>query len=258
MIYSNKSFGSPISFIIRCFSYTVCLLVTFFMSSCGLVSDADKKIYWNNMRQTNELEYQYRALASEIHSIKPCYLIHPESGSKGAFNSVGSQVSLTRSACYLAVAGASGNEYICDKVVSVSTIFLSGADFNEESCRRVAKSKSMTSYNLNVPEIVSLAGYSEAEIDTYLIDKGRFSNFETAKHFRENNPSTYWGEVTRNLLNSEEFFEQISNLPGFGTSADKAEMNKIQWEPRQQRPWIPPEQREQSVPEVNLQAQEQL
>ncbi|WP_157092261.1 hypothetical protein [Thioalkalivibrio nitratireducens] len=232
----------------------ILVLLSASMTGCGLVSDADEKLYFGEKRQPVELEYQYVALANELQSIKPCYLIHPRSLRAGAFGSVGSQVSLNRSTCFAWVAEGSGNEKPCDKVRSASTLFLSGADLNAETCRRNARVPGMVSLRLDVPEIVALAGYEEEEIDVYLVSEGRFSGIEAAQRYRRDQPSTYWNEVQMTLLHTEQFFDRIGRLPGFGTAEDQATMNALRWEPRQQRLWTLPEQRTRSVPEIRVPA----
>lgn len=225
------------------------------MSGCGFFSDADEKFYFSEGRQPDPLEYEYRALADELHSIKPCYLIHPHSLSKGGFAPVGSQVSLLRSRCFATVAQGTGNEHVCDKVRSASTFFLSGAELDAENCRSLARVKGGTAFSLDVAGMVSLAGYDEDEVNAYLYSKGRFSSIEVAMRYRRDRPSTYWNEVRMTLLHTEEFFNRITQFPGFGTPEDEAKMQALKWEPRKQRLWTPPEERTHSSPELRLPAQ---
>jgi len=225
------------------------------MSGCGLLSDSDEKIYFNDSRQPDELEWQYLGLANELRSSKPCYLIHPKSLRKGAFNSIGNQVALIRSQCFLVAAVGSGNARVCQEVRSASTLFLSGANMNADLCRQLTSMKGGYAYDLDVAEIVSLAGYSEDEVNEYLVSEQRFSSVDRARHYRQERSSTYWGEVRRNLLHSEGFFERIEHLPSFGTAEDAAQMKKVSWDPRPQGQWVPPEQRTGSVPQVRLPAQ---
>lgn len=233
---------------------TVLVLLSVVASGCGLLSDADEKFIFGTTRQPEELEYQYRALANELHSIKPCYLIHPQSVRREAFSAVGSQVSLVRSSCFDAVADSSGNESYCDQVRSASTLFLSGANLNAEICRRVARTGGGISLHLDVPGIVSLAGYDVDYIDTYLVSEGRFSSTAVARQYRQERSGTYWNEVRTTLLHSEDFFVRIAQLPGFAASADLAKMQALVWEPRRQRLWIPPEQRQRTMPGVEVSA----
>ena len=165
----------------RIFYLVVFFIMSASLSGCGLFSDADEKFLFGDTRKPDALEYEYRALANELHSIKPCYMIHPQSLRKGGFGPTGNQVSLLRSRCFAAVAEKSGDERFCDKVRSASTLFSSGANLNAESCRRTARLsqgrriQSGVSYRLDVPQIVSLAGYEEEEIDAYLVAEGRRS-----------------------------------------------------------------------------------
>ena len=231
------------------------LLVATLINGCGVFSDADEKRY-GDTRQPDALERHYLALANELQSSKPCYLIHPESLIRSGFNAVGSQVALKRSRCFFVVARASGAPDLCEKVRSVSTIFLSGADMNTQLCRRVASVRGGYGYGLDVPRIVALAGYTEEEVDAYLVSEERFSSLDVARRYRQERSSTYWGEVRRHLLHSEAFFERIDRLPSFGTAQDAAEMGTLAWKPRPQRPWVPPEQRGRSAPAVRVPAQE--
>ncbi|MDI6402517.1 hypothetical protein QLX67_10970, partial [Balneolaceae bacterium ANBcel3] len=109
-----------------------------------------------------------------------------------------------------------------------------------------------TSSHLDVKNLVTLAGYKETDIDLYLVSEGRFSSVEIAKQFRENRPGTYWGEVQRNVLHSSDFFDRISDFPGFGTSEDLEKMKSVPWAPRHQRQWTPPEERRPSTPEFGV------
>lgn len=245
----------------KLFFVIIFIVISGSVTGCGFFSDADEKFYFGEKIEPDKLEYQYRALANELHSIKPCYLIHSQSLSRGGFGSVGNQVSLLRSQCFAVVGEALGDERICDKVRSASTLFLSGANLNADLCRQKARLnressiRGSSSYRLDLPEIVSLAGYDLDEIDTFLVSEERFSGMEAAMDYRQNMPETYWGEVSRTLLHSEDFFDRITNLPGFGTSGDRANMNALRWETRQQRQWVAPEQRTQTVPEIRIPAQ---
>ena len=237
------------------FSVAILVMLSASVSGCGFFSDADEKFYFGEERKPNELEYQYRALANEIHSIKPCYLIHPDSLSGSWFGPVGNQVSLLRSRCFHVVAQGSGNESICDKVRSASTLFLSGAALNADNCRRVARTKGGSSFNWDVQKLVYLAGYDNDEVDEYLVSEGRFSSIDAAMSYRRDRSSIYWNEVQMTLLHTEQFFNRIGQFPEFGTPEDRADMNALKWEPRQQRLWIPPEERTHSAPELRVPAQ---
>jgi len=229
------------------------MLLSLLVSGCGFFSDADEKFYFGEPRGPEKLERQYPALANVLHSIKPCYLINDQSLTTGGFNAVGSQVTLTRSHCFMVVATATGDPKFCQKVRSASTLFLSGSNFGKSTCHRLAHSKSgFPTSRLNVPEIVSLAGYKMEEIDAYLVEKDRFSSLEAAMQFRQHRASTYWDEVSMTLLHTAEFFDRIEQLPGFGSEEDHAKMRAVPWEPRQQRLWVPPEQRTRSLPEVSV------
>lgn len=242
--------------------YLLALLVVLLsMGGCGLFSDTDEKFFFGETRAPDAREYEYRALANELHSIKPCYLIHPQSLSRGGFGPVGNQVSLLRSRCFAAVAENAGDERLCNKVRSASTLFSSGANLNAESCRRVAQMNrgrtiiGRTAYSLDVPQIVSLAGYDEEEVDAYLVSAGRFSSMEAAQRYRQEHASSYWNEVKMTLLHTQAFFDRIADLPGFGTSDDQQKMDSVIWNPRQQRLWAPPEERARSRPELGVPAQ---
>jgi len=257
----NLLMKAMFKFTTRLFSMAIFFMMSASLSGCGLFSDADEKFLFGDTRKPDALEYEYRALANELHSIKPCYLIHPQSLSRGGFGPVGNQISLLRSRCFAAVAEKSGDERFCDKVRSASTLFSSGANLNAESCRRTARLnqgrmvQSGVSYRLDVPQIVSLAGYDEEEIDAYLVSEGRFSSMEAAMRYRRDQSSTYWNEVKMTLLHTEAFFDRIAHMPGYGTSDDQRKMNALRWNPRQQRLWTPPEERTHSTPEIRLPAQ---
>ena len=225
------------------------------VSGCGFFSDADEKFYFGEERKPNELEYQYRALANEIYSIKPCYLIHPHSLSGSGFGPVGNQVSLVRSRCFHVVAQRLGDERICKKVRSASTLFLSGAELDADNCRRIARAKGGSSFNLDVQQIVYLAGYDNDQVDQYLVSEKRFSSIDAAMNYRRDRASIYWNEVQMTLLHTEQFFNRIGQFPEFGKPEDRAKMNAVEWAPRQQRFWTPPEERTHSAPELRVPAQ---
>lgn len=236
------------------FCLAIIALLSCSISGCGFFSDADERFYFGEERAPDQLEYEYRALANEVHSIKPCYLIHPFSLSKGGFGPVGSQTYLLRSRCFAVVAQASGNEQLCDEVRSASTLFLSGAALNADNCRRTVRAKGGSSFSLDVPELVALAGYKDHEVDEYLFSEDRFSSPETAASYRQDRSSTYWNEVRMTLLHTEEFFNRIADFPEAGTAEDRARMQALEWEPRQQRLWTPPEERTRSAPQLRVPA----
>lgn len=249
-------------FMTKIFSVAIIVILSASMSGCGLFSDADEKFIFTDTRKPDAQEIEYRALANELHSIKPCYLVHPQSLSKGGFGPTGNQVSLLRSRCFAVVAEGLGDVRLCDKVRSASTLFLSGANLNAELCRQLARMnhersiKSGTgSYSLDVSKIISLAGYDEAMVDAYLVSEGRFSSLETAMRYRRDQSSTYWNEVKMTLIHTQDFFDRIAHMPGFGTPEDEAKMQDLKWQPRQQRLWTPPEQRVRSAPELRVPAQ---
>ena len=218
------------------------------LGGCGFFSDADQKFYFHPTETGNELEPQYISLAQHLHSIKPCFLISPNSLSLGSFNPVGSQVSLVRSRCFSQVARLTHDARICDRVRSASTLLYSGADENAQSCRIASQYNGMIAYRMEVKEIVQLAGYGEDEVDTYLTAAARFSSVAAAERFRREQPVVYWAEARAYLLPSREFFSRIDRLPAFGTAADREEMAAVAWRPLQQRHQPPPEQRTQRRP----------
>lgn len=220
------------------------------VGGCGFFSDADQKFYFPPTETGNELEPQYISLAQHLHSIKPCFLISPNSLSLGSFNPVGLQVSLMRSRCFSEVAHLTHDARICDRVRSVSTLLYSGADVNAQSCRIASQHEGgMIVYGMEVKEIVQLAGYREDEVDAYLTAAARFSGLAAAERFRQEQPVVYWEEARVYLLPSREFFSRIDRLPAFGTTAaDREEMAAVTWRPLQQRHQPPPEQRTQRRP----------
>lgn len=220
------------------------------LAGCGLVSNADEKFLFAETRPPFELESQYIALANELHSVKPCYLIAPDSLRVLPFNAIGSQVTLARSVCFSVVAGSAGDERWCAKVRSASTLLFSGADLNAENCRRVARVTGTVSLEFDVPGIIRLAGYEPDEVDAFLVEQGRFSSIDAATRYRRDSPSIYWNEVRMTLLHTADFFARIEQLPAYGDSGDLAAAAALEWQARQQRPWVPPEQRARSAPSI--------
>lgn len=144
------------------------------MSGCGALSDADDRIFSSDWRKPEPVESLLLALASDIWSEKPCYLIHPESLWVAGFSSGGTRVGYLRSTCFFEVAEATGNAGLCDKVRSVSTLFASGAGLNREACIRYATTgHSAVSRRLDIEDVLTLAGYEIAEVDAFLVSAGR-------------------------------------------------------------------------------------
>lgn len=226
----------------------------FAMTGCGALSDADDKVFSSDWRRPEPVERLFLALASDIWSEKPCYLIHPESMWIAGFNSGGSKVGYLRSECFADVAEKTKNPALCDKVRSVSTFFQSGASLNQEACIRATSSNSAVSRHLDMPAILELAGYDTPKIDALFVSKGRFTSPERAAHFRDNAPGIYWSEVRQYVIASPEFFARIHDLPGFASEADREAMRRVTWLPRYRRDLPLPEERSSSprLPEVRI------
>jgi len=209
------------------------LLTIALLSGCGAVSDADEKIFLNQ-READSIERQFLYLASFLDSAKPCYLIHPQSMSIVPFNSDGTKVSFVRSSCFRNVAVNTGDETLCQQVRSVSTFLYSGDKLNAASCREITSTAGgvRMGNNLIIQEIVALAGYTESDIDTFLVVEGVFSSETEAAQQRQQDPSSYWYDVRLTLLHSEEFFNRIDQMPGHSDSNDQAAMAAIPWQPR--------------------------
>ena len=202
------------------------------LSGCGAISDADEKIFVNH-READDIERQFLYLATYLDSAKPCFLIHPESLSIAPFNADGTKVSFVRSTCFSNVAAHTGDETLCQHVRSVSTFLYSGDKLDAARCRQSASTASgvRMGNSLNIQEIVALAGYSESDIDTYLVSENVYSTLAGAARDRQQNPAGYWYEVRTTLLHSRDFFYKIDEFPGFSNSSDRAEMKVIPWKP---------------------------
>ena len=235
-------------------SSLLALVIVVAVSACGALSDADEKVFTSDRRQPEAVEWLFLALASDIWSEKPCYLIHPQSMQVGGFNSVGAQASYLRSICFRDVAEATRNPRLCDKVRSVSTFFLSGAAMNRQACIDASAGHSTISRQLDLPAIIEIAGFDLAAVDALLVAKGRFTNLERAAHFRDSAPGIYWSEVRQYVIASPEFFERITRMPGFASEADRVAMREVTWQPRYRRDLPLPEQRATSprTPEIRL------
>lgn len=209
------------------------LLSMVLLSGCGAVSDADEKIFLNQ-READRIERQFLYLASYLNSVKPCFLIHPQSVTIAPFNSAGTKVSFVRSNCFRNVVTHTGDDTLCQQVRSVSTLLFSGDKLNVARCRESAASVGSVRVgnNLNIQEMVVLAGYMENDIDLYLVAEGVFSSPAEAAQQRQQNPSSYWYEVRLTLPHSRDFFDRIDQLPGYSNSQDQAEMAAIPWQPR--------------------------
>ncbi|SDY04574.1 hypothetical protein SAMN05421881_10165 [Nitrosomonas halophila] len=211
------------------------------VSGCGAISDADEIIFFK-YRQPDELERQYLHLATYLNSAKSCFLIHPETLSVAPLNPDGSKVSFLRSSCFMHVASLSGDDAICQKVRSVSTFLYTGNMLNAKLCRELASTANpyagrqvAGAGNLNVQKILTLAGYSESDVDTFLVAEGRFSSAERAAYYRDNEPSVFWLEVMEYVIGSRGFFNRIDILPGFASERDLEAMKNVTWRPRFQK-----------------------
>lgn len=212
-------------------SWFVGLFITvLLLSGCGAISGADEKVFFKH-READSLERQYRFLAGYIGSEKPCFLIHPESLVISPYNADGTRVWFVRSSCFAAVADYTGDETLCQYVRSVSTFLYSGDRLNAEFCRELAASPLGygTSGSLNVQKIVALAGHSYNDINKFFVSAGTFPRIDKAEKVRLENPAHYWNEVRFKFLHSREFFDSISELPGFGSHNDLANMEEITW-----------------------------
>ncbi len=231
------------------------LVMALAMSACGAFSDADDKVFSSNWRQPEPVEQLFLALATDIWSEKPCYLIHPDSMRVAGFNSRGTQVSYLRSTCFRDVAEATNNPALCDKVRSVSTFFLSGASLGTQGCLSSISGHSAVSRNLDMTAILELAGYDAARVNTLLVEAGRFSSTERAAYFRDNHPGIFWNEVRQYVIASPVFFDAIDTLPGFASQQDLQAMQNVAWRPRFRRDLPLPEERASSRRLPEFQAQ---
>ncbi|WP_111655765.1 hypothetical protein [Isoalcanivorax indicus] len=202
------------------------------LCGCGLVSGADEQVGVTSPRDPDPIEYQFLYLARHLDSAKPCYLIHPQSLIRSAFNTPGTRVSYVRSGCFRDVAFHTGDAALCRQVRSVSTLFLSGHRLDAAACRENATGNGRVANSLDVSAIVALAGFSDEEVDRFLVAKNRFASMAEAAEARHREAARHAYEVRDVLLHSREFFARIDSLPGFAADADRAEMAKIAWQPR--------------------------
>ncbi len=255
-IVNSRSRYSHKAYFRKYWSVPIVVVLCAMLSGCGLVSDADTKFYFGGTRQPNNVERLYIKLASEIHSIKPCYLIAPNSVTVGSFNSPGTRVTLVRSECFFVVANATGDLDICNYVRTASTLLYSGTMLDAEMCRRRAEHSALAfglAYELDVHKTLQLAGYRDNEIDAYLVSQECFSSIVEATRFRRERPGSYWNEAARYMLHSREFFGRVGQLPGFGTKKDQEKMRTLRWEPpARQKSCILSKQQAQGVPKFRV------
>ncbi|MBZ2190106.1 hypothetical protein K8B33_13440 [Alcanivorax sp. JB21] len=202
------------------------------LSGCGLISGADEQVGFAAPRDPDDVEFQFLYLARYLDSAKPCYLIHPQSLTRSAFNARGTRVSYVRSGCFRDVAFHTGDAALCRHVRSVSTLFLSGERLNAATCRKNATGNGRVANSLDVPAIVALAGFSDQEVDRFLVAQNRFSSIAEAAEARQRDAARHAYEVRDVLLHSREFFQRIEALPGFADERDRADMAAVPWQPR--------------------------
>ncbi|MCH8543870.1 MAG: hypothetical protein LAT61_09900 [Alcanivorax sp.] len=202
------------------------------LSGCGVISGADEQIGFSQPREPDAVEFQFLYLARHLDSPKPCYLIHPKSLTRSAFNAQGTRVRYVRSGCFRDVAFHTGDAALCQHVRSVSTLFLSGARLDAAACRDSATGNGRVSNSLNVPAIVALAGYTDEEVDRFLVARERFPSVAEAAEARRQDAARHEYEVRDVLLHSRAFFERIDSLPGFADADDRAAIAAVPWQPR--------------------------
>ena len=235
------------------------LLPLLMLAGCGIVSDADKKIFSLEDRQPTEQERLFHHLGLVMQSAKPCYLIDERRVTGSGFNPVGQQVSHLRSSCLRGAALHSGNPEFCRDVISVSTAMRSGATLNREHCERDARhSNARISVSLDIDAVVALLGYSTDELDHLLTEAGRFSSVEVARRYRTSYPPhIYRAEIERHVLHAREFFDRLNKHAEGIDPASREAMLSVPYAPRFIRPFPPPEQRTTGPAELRIMAGDQ-
>ncbi|WP_376695403.1 hypothetical protein [Wenzhouxiangella sp. EGI_FJ10305] len=205
----------PSSSFTRVLALMAAVWLTSFIIGCGLAGNPDERVLFG--KEPQPLEYEYLHLATELWSEKPCYLISDESITVGVIASSGRQASYLRSTCFRYVAAILERPDLCEHVVSVSTLFDSGHDLNQESCEQLARrgDRGYAGGSVEHQAMFELAGFTETDIKDLL-----------RKH--DIPPSgTYC------LLYSREFFAAIENLPNFAGEDDLEKMKAVEWRPHQ-------------------------
>jgi len=156
----------------------------------------------------NELEWGYYGLAMQMHSPELCSKISPEAYLTAGFAPKGSQISYTRSYCFLPIAIATKNRSLCANVRQKTHPLLDGSDFTKEHCEARVNS-SEPAMNIAVafkPELIlRLIGYGD--------DRAQITQLASTKE-------QAFFELYLSLARSPEFQKKLSTLPDFSTSDD--------------------------------------
>jgi hypothetical protein len=113
------------------------------------------------------LERAYVGLAMDMEDHAVCKKISPRALERAPFNSFGTQVYYTRSACFFYLAARTLNPYLCGEVKEAKGgLFTSGSYFSAASCERlVGQGHSMVAQFPFDHELVLRAlGYTDADL----------------------------------------------------------------------------------------------
>lgn len=118
-------------------------------------------------RQPKPLEHAYIGFALDLEDHNVCQKISPRALERAPFNSPGTQVYYSRSACFLYLAHRTLNPYFCREVRQAKSGFLqSGSHFSREKCEALVKSGQpfRASMGFDHELILRAMGYTEADL----------------------------------------------------------------------------------------------
>lgn len=151
------------------------------------------------------LERAYVGLALDIERHDICAKISPQSRERHLFNSPGTQVYYTRSACYQYLAQRTLNPFFCRQVKEVkSGWFQSGDHFSRENCEKLVSSGKAFKAHLgfNHEMVLRAAGYTDDDVKERIADHPRPGSWSEFYHgFRKRND----GSLLRKLNNLPDF-----------------------------------------------------
>jgi peroxiredoxin len=156
-------------------------------------------------RDQNDMEADYAWIAKGAGLPQLCARIYPGATAGAGANPVGWQVWYAQSRCYYDVAVKTGDARLCDKVRSLSTLFVNGSGINARECRKdVATEK--RSPGTYIPwmiarPILEKMGYTEAMIPREFL--------------READESDMWLKFLDSIATTPDFISRIDRLPDY-------------------------------------------
>jgi hypothetical protein len=117
-------------------------------------------------RQPSKEENFFYAAAFDFDAPQLCGKIGKEAGETAGFARLGYQIEYFRSECYQEIALKTKDRSLCDRVISISTLFLDGSGISPKAClKEITENKKPTNPivppPLELPQILDRLGYTQ-------------------------------------------------------------------------------------------------